>query len=65
MNDKELTKGQRSVCNDYKLEFKAYVRNDNKLKYVRNNMKLQQLGTKVKEPPSSRQNEGMSVMTIN
>jgi hypothetical protein len=49
MNDKELTNGQRSVCNDYKLELKVNVRNDNKLKYVRNDIKLQQRGTKVKE----------------
>ena len=66
-----MTNGQRSVCNDDKLELKASVRNDanvrndNKLKYVRNDTKLQPLGTKTREPRQSRQIDGMSVMTIN
>ena len=30
MYDKELTNGQRSVCNDYKLAVKAGVHNDKK-----------------------------------
>ena len=51
-NDNKL----KCVRNDNKLKC---VRNDNKLKCVRNDNEPQQLGTKVKEPPWSRQSESM------
>ena len=57
-NDNKL----KCVRNDNKLKC---VRNDNKLKCVRNDNELQQLGTKVKEPPWSRQSESMLAMQAN